>query len=62
VRLRGPRHVEVGLPRVLHGELGAQEVPSHQLVMVRLGRAHTPDFDQTGINRLVSAIINPLAP
>jgi CubicO group peptidase (beta-lactamase class C family) len=37
-------------------------VPSHRLVVVRLGRAHTPDFDQTGINRLVSAIINSLAP
>lgn len=32
-------------------------VPSRDLVVVRLGRAHTPDFEVAGTNRLVGQII-----
>lgn len=37
-------------------------VPSHQLVVVRLGRAHTHNFDQAGMNQLIAATIGSLKP
>ncbi len=36
-------------------------VPSKKLVVVRLGRAHTPDFDLDRMNRLLARIITALA-
>lgn len=35
-------------------------VPSHHLVVVRLGRAHTPDFELGGMNRLLARTIAAL--
>ncbi len=35
-------------------------VPSRQLVLVRLGRAHTRDFDSVGMNRLLGATLAAL--
>lgn len=37
-------------------------VPSQDLVVVRLGRAHTPYFDIAGMNALVSGAIEALSP
>lgn len=36
-------------------------VPSKELVVVRLGRAHTPDFDIAGMNSLLAKVIAALA-
>jgi CubicO group peptidase (beta-lactamase class C family) len=35
-------------------------VPSAQLVVVRLGRSHTPDFDIQGMNRLLAGLLKTL--
>jgi CubicO group peptidase (beta-lactamase class C family) len=35
-------------------------VPSQRLVVVRLGRAHTPDFDFKGMNQLIAAALAAL--